>query len=150
LADFVEFQYRERQSVLDGLEYIPQFMHAIEDASIPWRSPDGREFYRIRTGLVYEPAPASWPCGYVLPEDYARLPHVRDKKAILRAPRCRPETNDAQARISKALIKALNRWAQDVDLPEPKLELEVADTGSPREGLINLDILERFRRVLTP
>lgn len=150
LADFVDFQYRERQAVLDGLEYIPQFMHAVEDASIPWRSPDGREYYRIRTGLVYDNVPASWPCGYKVPEDYARLPHVRDKKKVLTAPQCRPRADDSETEVAQALARALARWAKTYEPVDEPAALEVIDEGEPRPALFDLDYLGPFRRALTP
>lgn len=150
LADFVDFQYRERQAVLDGLEYIPQFMHAVEDASIPWRSPDGREYYRIRTGLVYDNVPASWPCGYKVPEDYARLPHVRDKKKVLTAPQCRPRVDDSETEVAQALARALTRWAKTYEPVDEPAAREVIDEGEPRPALFDLDYLGPFRRALTP
>lgn len=113
LADFVEFQWRERTSIEGALEYVPQFLHAVEDASIPWRSPDGREFYRIRAGLVYDNVPSSWPCGYRVPEDYARLPHVRGQKRLLTDPPCRPRLQRDEARVAKALVRALTRWSEE-------------------------------------
>lgn len=113
LANFIDFQWRERTSIEGALEYVPQFLHAVEDASIPWRSPDGREFYRIRTGLILDNVPSSWPCGYNVPEDYARLPHVREKKPLLTDQHCRPRAQAEEARVAKALVRALSRWADE-------------------------------------
>jgi virulence factor Mce-like protein len=131
LADFVEFQWRERTSIEGALEYVPQFLHAIEDASIPWRSPDGREFYRIRSGLIYDNVPSSWPCGYNVPEDYARLPHVRGKKRLLTAPRCRPRLQEEESRVAKALVRALARWAHDHPV-QPAEPVPAASDSIPR------------------
>ena len=150
LADFVDFQYRERAAVLDGLEYIPQFMHAVEDASIPWRSPDGREYYRIRTGLIYDNVPSSWPCGYQLPEDYARLPHVRDQKRLLTAPACRPRADGAETTVAKALARALTRWAHDYEPVEEPVGVTVVDEGTAVPSLFYRDYLAPFRRALVP
>lgn len=84
LADFNEFQLRNRADVVQSLRYTPQFLQAIEDASVPWRSPDGREFYRIRVGIVQPnpEVPSSWPCKYKRSFDYTRLPHVRDERKV--------------------------------------------------------------------
>lgn len=90
LADFNEFQLRNRADVAQSLRFTPQFLKAIEDASVPWRSPDGREFYRIRVGIV-EPnpdIPSSWPCKYKRGFDYTRLPHVRDERKVDLAMKC--------------------------------------------------------------
>jgi virulence factor Mce-like protein len=151
LADFVDFQWRERQIVIDGLTYLPQFMHAIEDASIPWRSPDGREFYRIRTGLVYEPDPDSWPCAYNIPEDYARLPHVRDRKRVLTEFTCKPrvEATDEQA-IVNALARALARWAATQEPSAPAMGPKPSLDRTSVEGLLRHPNLELFRPPLTP
>ena len=84
LADFNEFQLRNKEEVSQSLRFTPQFLQAIEETSVPWRSPDGREFYRIRVGIV-EPnpdLPSSWPCKYKRGFDYTRLPHVRDERKI--------------------------------------------------------------------
>ena len=150
LADFVDFQYRERAAVLDGLEYIPQFMHAVEDASIPWRSPDGREYYRIRTGLIYDNVPSSWPCAYQLPEDYARLPHVRDQKRLLTTPECRPRAEGAETSIAKALARALTRWADDFEPVRERVGGTVIDEGNLRPTWFDMDHLAPFRRALIP
>jgi phospholipid/cholesterol/gamma-HCH transport system substrate-binding protein len=154
LADFVEFQWRERDAVIGGLQYIPQFMHAVEDASIPWRE-GGREYYRIRTGLIYDNVPSSWPCGYRVPEDYARLPHVRDEKKVLTDLECRPPAGTIETEaISDALSKALMRWANDnvslVDVPEPA-EGSVEDSGPVAAGDVwDRPWMDPFRRALAP
>lgn len=110
LADLMTFQVSNKDAIIDSFEHLPGFLHAVEDASIPWRSPDGREFFRIRTGLIFEPVPASWPCGYKVPEDYTRLPHVREKKRVLTGLRCDPDQSDA-AEVAVALQAALSAWA---------------------------------------
>jgi hypothetical protein len=126
-------------------------MHAVEDASIPWRSPDGREFYRIRTGMVFDQDPASWPCAYKVPEDYARLPHVRDKKKVLTDLQCKPRVDaQATADIARALAKALTRWSTSYSPPVRPGVLDVVDEGTPRTGLLDPSYLEAFRTVLTP
>ena len=90
LADFNEFQLRNRADVAQSLRFTPQFLQAIEDASVPWRSPDGREFYRIRVGIVQPnpDVPSSWPCKYKRGFDYTRLPHVRDERKVDLAMKC--------------------------------------------------------------
>lgn len=90
LADFNEFQLRHRADVAQSLTYTPQFLQAIEDASVPWRSPDGREFYRIRVGIVQPnpDVPSSWPCKYKRSFDYTRLPHVRAERKVELAMDC--------------------------------------------------------------
>ncbi|MEA2452455.1 MAG: phospholipid/cholesterol/gamma-HCH transport system substrate-binding protein [Actinomycetota bacterium] len=151
LADFVDFQWRERQAVVDGLEYIPQFMHAVEDASILWRAPDGREFYRIRTGLIYDNVPSTWPCGYKVPEDYARLPHVRAKKKVLTDLECRPRKPAAETtQVATQLVKALSRWARANEAPAPTRVLEATEEGAARPSLFGPGYMDPFRRALTP
>ena len=112
LADFTEFQFRERDSIIGALEYVPQFLHAIEDAAVPWRSADGREFYRIRTGLIYDDVPSSWPCGYVHPDGYTRYPFERAPKRVITTGRCVPSEAAAQTTqaIAGALVEAIDRW----------------------------------------
>lgn len=64
LADFTEYQLANRDSLELAFDYVPDFLHAIEDSSIPWETPDGRRFYLIRAGLVVEKDESSWPCKY--------------------------------------------------------------------------------------
>lgn len=125
LADFVEFQLEERAQVERSLTYVPQLLHAIEDASIPWRSEDGREFYRIRVGQVLEDVPASWPCKYRVAEDYERLPHERDERKPNTSTNCLDEGEraaDTQL-LAESLVDALETWAaanpEDVAPDEP-------------------------------
>lgn len=80
LGDFVDFQLEEQDAILDSFTYVPQFLHAIEDASVPWRDADGDEYYRIRVGLILDNVESSWPCKYKLPFEYHRLPHERDPR----------------------------------------------------------------------
>ena len=111
LADLMTFQVENKEAILRSLEHLPGFLHAVEDASIPWESPDGRRYYRIRTGLVFDNVRSSWPCGYRVSEDYTRLPHVRSKKRVLSQVRCRPETSDDELAMAGALAEALETWS---------------------------------------
>ena len=113
LADFTEFQNEEKDSVIQSLEYVPQFLHAIEDASIPWQNPDGSRFYRIRIGLVYDNVRASWPCKYDVSAEYERFPHIRDARKPYTATVCRDESEEETSSRVKALIAALRGWARD-------------------------------------
>ena len=78
LADFIDYQLATRDVIDDSLTYVPAFLHAVEDASVPWRDPDGDEYYRIRAGLIVDNVESSWPCKYDLPHDYHRYPHERE------------------------------------------------------------------------
>lgn len=82
LADLVDYQLREKTEVLKSLKYTPQFLKAVEEASIPWRSPDGREFYRIRVGLVSDNVESTWPCKYELPVEWERHAFEREARAV--------------------------------------------------------------------
>ena len=99
LADFIDYQLAEREVIDDSLTYIPAFMHAIEDASIPWRDPDGDEYYRIRAGIIYDNVESSWPCKYKLPLNYHRYPHERELREPLTFPEleCKPTPTTAAA-----------------------------------------------------
>jgi virulence factor Mce-like protein len=111
LAEFNEFQLRNRAEVVQSLEFTPQFMKAIEDASVPWRSPDGREFYRIRVGIVQPnpDLPSSWPCKYKRPFDYTRLPHVRKEREVQVGMNCLElETPELSVEFSQALREFMN------------------------------------------
>lgn len=112
LADFTDYQLDTRHQLENTLTYVPQFLHAIEDASIPWRNPDGSTFYRIRTGLVMETSRASWPCKYKLPEGYERLPHVRDKRKTITTANCLPpaDTGDTSTAAANGLVRAITAW----------------------------------------
>lgn len=122
LADLMTFQRSEGAAIARSLEYVPQFLHAVEDASIPWRSPDGREFYRIRIGLVVDNVRSSWPCKYRLPEDYERQPHVRTEKNVNTEGRCEPAERVDEALLG-SLVSALEEWAdthQAMGPPSPR------------------------------
>lgn len=99
LADFIDYQLATRPVIDDSLDYVPDFLHAVEDASIPWRDPDGDEYYRIRAGIIYDNVESSWPCKYKLPANYHRFPHVRDFRLPVTLPEleCKPGTTSATA-----------------------------------------------------
>ncbi|MDQ4095844.1 MAG: hypothetical protein M3174_06555, partial [Actinomycetota bacterium] len=118
LGDFVDFQLEEREAILDSLTYVPQFLHAIEDASVPWRDPDGDEYYRIRVGLIIDNVESTWPCKYELPRGYDpiefhRFPHEREPRRPLTLPDlgCPRDTASAAAASTQdgdgSLIEAL-------------------------------------------
>ena len=112
LADFVDYQLSERAEIGKALDYVPQFLHAVEDASVPWTSPDGRSFYRIRIGVVHDNVPATWPCKYEVPEEYERFPHVRGGRRVVTSMRCIPRGEDEEARAAAAsLVSALRHWS---------------------------------------
>ncbi|MEA2498704.1 MAG: hypothetical protein QOH26_1109 [Actinomycetota bacterium] len=116
LADFVDFQLDNRGEVEKTLTFLPQFLHAIEDSSVPWRSPDGRFFYRIRAGLVLDNIYSTWPCKYQSPEHWERMPHVRNERDVLVNSPCIPPSGVAEPEIpdpiaAKALVTALREWA---------------------------------------
>jgi virulence factor Mce-like protein len=114
LADLTEFQLRQQDVIAQSFDYVPGFLHAIEDVSIPWESPEGRKFYRIRGGLVLDNVPTSWPCPYRNPFEYERLPHVRTPRPTNKAAECEtPTSADAAAELATAL----ETWASD----DPKL-----------------------------
>lgn len=111
LADFTDYQLAHRNALEDSLKFVPQFLHAVEDSSIPWQSPDGRRFYRIRTGLVLENERSSWPCKYKLPLHYERYPHVRDARRTITTGECLPSTAESDADEAVALVTALQAWS---------------------------------------
>lgn len=111
LADFTSFQLDEKDSVIQSLEYTPQFLKAIEEASVPWRSPDGRTFYRIRVGLVKaDDRERFWPCKYVMPDRYERLPHERTERKVPTGTECVKE-EIAEDATTRALIEAIEAYA---------------------------------------
>lgn len=112
LADLMTFQLENKDLVIGSLDHIPGFLHAIEDASIPWRDPSGRTYYRIRTGLVMDNMESSWPCGYRLPDDYQRYPHQRTQRRTLTDEPCLPRPSDA-AEVAGAVERALSAWAKE-------------------------------------
>jgi virulence factor Mce-like protein len=128
LADLTEFQLREQEVIAASFDHVPGFLHAIEDASVPWKAADGSStYYRIRGGLILDNVPKSWPCGYKNPFEYERLPHEREPQPVDKAAECEALAPTAAAR---ELASALRIWASD----DPKLialreEWEAA--GSP-------------------
>ncbi|MCA1708798.1 MAG: M23 family metallopeptidase, partial [Actinobacteria bacterium] len=120
LGDLVDFQLANRGEIEKSLTYLPQFLHAIEDSSVPWRSPDGRFFYRIRAGLVLDNVRATWPCAYDLPFEYQRMPHLRDKRNVVTDAECIPPSGSdtLTAESAEALVTALRDWAaRSTDAP---------------------------------
>ncbi|MDQ4025915.1 MAG: MCE family protein [Actinomycetota bacterium] len=117
LSDLVAFQLDQREQIEDALRYLPGFLHAVEDASVPWRSPDGRKFYRIRIGLVLDNVPASWPCKYELPDDHERFAFERDARPVITNMDCVERGDELSPKI-RALVKALKAYAKDHPLPE--------------------------------
>lgn len=113
LGDLVDFQLENLGEVDKTLKYLPQFLHAIEDSSVPWRSPDGRRFYRIRAGLVLDNVRATWPCKYESPLHWERMPHVRDPRPTLVDSPCEPPTppDTPTPKAAAALADALRELA---------------------------------------
>jgi virulence factor Mce-like protein len=124
LADFTEYQLANRDSLELSFDYLPDFLHAIEDASIPWQTPDGREFYLIRAGLVIENDERSWPCKYELPLHWERYPHVREERTTNTDGKCVADTPTGEE--VAALVKALRAWDEEED---PNAVL--AEIGAP-------------------
>lgn len=123
LSDLVAFQLDQRREIEDALRYIPDFLHAVEDASVPWRSPDGRKFYRIRVGLVLDNVPSSWPCKYELPNDWERFAFERDERPVRTSMDCMPGADEVSPKI-KALVKSLRAWSKAHPLPVKKKPAE--------------------------
>jgi virulence factor Mce-like protein len=152
LGRFTKFQLDNQDELIDkSLRYVPAFLHAIEDSSVPWRSPDGREFYRIRVGLVVGDPKLAWPCKYRLPEGYERFPHERAERRPITDAECR---GGSQSPPADSLVAALQQWAEEnpaglPDLPLPPfgdfeatpgdgfvwpVEGEVSSGFGPRDG----------------
>jgi virulence factor Mce-like protein len=112
LADLVEFQNDNKDDVIQSLEYVPQFLHAVEDSAIRWENPDGREFWRIRVGLVYDNVQSTWPCEYENPLEYERFPHVREVRNPDTRMKCLPPDEESTKRV-RALISELKAWARE-------------------------------------
>ena len=130
LGAFAEFQRENEDELIDKtLRHVPDFLHAIEDASIPWRSPDGREFYRLRLGLVYDNVRSSWPCKYRLPEAWERFPHQRAEREPRTNSRCRGRGADQQ--IARSLVAALEQWASE----NPSAVVDTTPPSPPRSAL---------------
>ena len=115
LADFVNYQLREKDEVIKSLDYTPDFLHAIEDASVPWRSPDGRFFYRIRAGLVMDNVESTWPCKYELPFEYERHYFERKRRAPTTTMKCVPEVEATAAELAAGseLVATLQSYAAE-------------------------------------
>ncbi len=86
LNDFVEYQLDTRDVIDQSLNYVPDFFRTFEEASVPWRDPDGDEYYRIRAGLIFDNVESSWPCKYKLPFLYHRFPHEREFRDPVKLP----------------------------------------------------------------
>ena len=109
LADFTTFQkVNKDELIIKSLKYVPQFLKAVEDASIPWENPDGSRFYRIRIGLIYDNVEASWPCKYKVPFEYERFPHQRGGRTPAAPTKCEPKNSSVAVR---SLVNALEQWA---------------------------------------
>lgn len=129
LADFVDYQLATRDVIDDSLDYVPPFLHAIEDASIPWRDPNGDEYYRIRAGLIVDNVESTWPCKYNLEPDYHRYPHERDEREPITFPelRCMPppstaaSTDGSQDSFYEALRILLAEKAARGELPPDRV-----------------------------
>lgn len=121
LAGFTTFQLEQRRSVEQALTYIPQFLKAIEDSSVPWKSPDGETFYRIRVGVVIDQEDrSSWPCRYRRGQRYFRHYFIRDAKTLDTSRKCDPETNTLDDREFVDALRALSEEASvgGLDLAE--------------------------------
>jgi virulence factor Mce-like protein len=114
LGDFTDYQLANQDTFVNSLEYVPQFLHAIEESSIPWETPDGRKFYLIRTGLVVDTDPKSWPCKYELPLHWERYPHVRTPRPTNTNGKCVSATAPTPAEVS-GLVDALRKWSEGDD-----------------------------------
>ena len=111
LGDFIDYQLSVTDVIDDGLDYVPDFLHAIENASIPWRDPNGYEYYRIRTGLIVDNVESTWPCKFDLPASYHRYPHERDDRIPTTVP-------DLQCRGSSLTTTASDPSAPNDDFFE--------------------------------
>ncbi|HEX2057085.1 MAG TPA: MCE family protein, partial [Actinomycetota bacterium] len=128
LSDLVAFQLDQRAQIEGALEYVPGFLHAIEDASVPWRSPDGREFYRIRVGLVLDNVASSWPCKYEVPDEWERFHFERAERPVRTGMQCLPRSDELSKEI-RTLVRSLRAWAKahqvvEEQTPPPEPEPE--------------------------
>lgn len=130
LSDLVAFQLDQREQIEDALKYLPGFLHAVENASVPWRSPDGRKFYRIRIGLVLDNVAESWPCKYELPSDHERFPFERDPRPVITKMDCVETETDLSPKI-KALVRSLKAYAWAHPLPEKSERTEPEEGPEP-------------------
>lgn len=114
LADLMGFQLRSRQEIFGSLDHVPDFMRAIEAASIPWTSPEGRRFYRIRVGLVVDNVPATWPCKYNVDLKYPRYPFERGEREPYTGMVCLDESTPSETfAAGEGLVGALERYAAE-------------------------------------
>lgn len=111
LADFTEFQNENKDSVIQSLEYVPQFLQAIEDSSVPWVDEDGSRYYRIRVGLVFDNVERSWPCKYQVPDQYERFQFERAARRPYTGMQCEKPADDADQ--VRALVSELKAWARE-------------------------------------
>ncbi len=135
LAGFTEFQLDSKDSVIQSLEYTPDFLRAIEESSVPWRNPDGSTFYRIRVGLVRaDEREEFWPCKYPLPLKYERLPHLREERRVPVGYKCE-QAQAASSVMTDSLLAALETYADDYRQGLDTVGLEFGssadDRGSP-------------------
>lgn len=119
LSDLVSFQLDQRAQIEGALQHLPGFLHAVEDASVPWRAADGSRFYRIRVGLVLDNVPASWPCKYDKPEEFERHTFVRDERPVHKGMDCLDESAAVSNKV-RALVRSLKAWAKAHPAPEKK------------------------------
>jgi virulence factor Mce-like protein len=120
LLDFTQFQkVNQNELIVKSLEYVPAFLKAIEDSSIPWENPDGSKFYRLRIGLILDNVEASWPCKYAkLPVGYERFHFERDKRRVPIPKSCQPPPPRTAADFTDSLVE----WAQSTPTePAPGL-----------------------------
>ncbi|MPZ68498.1 MAG: MCE family protein [Actinobacteria bacterium] len=134
LADFTTFQkVNKDELIIKSLKYVPQFLKAVEDASIPWENPDGSRLYRIRIGLITDNVEASWPCKYKVPFEYERFPHQRGERDPFAPTKCEPKNSSATVR---SLVNALEQWAAANPLEAFAEIPEVPDVGDVDGRLI--------------
>lgn len=159
LADLVDYQLREKREVLKSLEYTPQFLKAVEEASVPWRSPEGRRFYRIRVGLVYDNVEATWPCKYERPSDpevYERQAHLREARRVITDTNCVELEEDATMLAERSFLEAMDRYvAEDnaaalasaaLAAPGPALPADASGFMWPLDGAVTSGFGPRWGR----
>ncbi|MGH2828825.1 MAG: MCE family protein [Actinomycetota bacterium] len=150
LADFVDFQLKEKDTLIQTLDYVPDFLHAIEDSSIPWRSEGGEPYYRLRVGLVLDNVARSWPCKYKLPLEYERFHFQREPRRVVTNLKCKKEATEDQRAIMNSLVAALEEWAQDGP-PLGLADLPISGQGFmwPLDGPITSPYGPRWGRMHT-
>ena len=150
LADFVDLQLKEKATVIQALDYVPDFLHAVEDASVPWESPDGRDFYRLRVGLVIDDVRSTWPCKYRLPLDYERFHYQRGERRVITDVECSKQRSLDRAMVD-SLVDTLQEW-REAGYPDLNLDgLPVSDFGFawPLDGPITSPYGPRWGRIHT-